>query len=240
MKFGEMSKPHLKILLALIEDDLDICDIRWMSYILATAYWETSHVEQVSVAEKNKKGCIVVRKKRCWVNMNPVEETGHGAGRNYFLPVKVKLLPSGEALVTEQDGDQFTVQKNGNHCAVTARARMGSTSAAPPTRAYQQAEGTPLSYFGRGYVQLTWWANYAKAGANLGQGLDFLIDPDKVMVPSTAYAIMSFGMRTGKGFANGHRLKDYIAGESCDYVGARRMVNGTDHSGEIAMIALRF
>lgn len=45
--------------------------------------------------------------------MAPVDEVGHGNGRRYHEPVKIKLLPDGTARVTEHDGDQFLVKRNG-------------------------------------------------------------------------------------------------------------------------------
>jgi hypothetical protein len=238
--YDAASIPNLKALIGFVENDSNVNDIRWMAYMLATAYWETSHIESVDTTTRNKKGRLVTRKKKHWVNMNPVEETGHGAGRSYFAPVKVKLLPTGEATVTEQDGDQFAVRTNGTYSALTKGAKMGSTAGAAASKAYEDAEGTEHSYFGRGYVQLTWWSNYAKASVYLDMGLNLLSDPEKVMDPSTAYAIMSYGMRTGKGFANGHKLSDFFSADKRNYVGARKMVNGTDHNSEIAKLAILF
>ena len=43
-----------------------------------------------------------------------------------------------------------------------------------------------------------------------------------------AYDIMAHGMLTGDGFANKHKLADYIIGSKTDYFSARKMVNGGD------------
>lgn len=51
---------------------------------------------------------------------------------------------------------------------------------------------------------------------------------------------MSHGMRTGKGFTNGHMFSQYFLGNVTNYVAARRMVNGTDHAVDIAAIAAKF
>ena len=238
--YDSLSIPNLLTLLGFIEDDVEIVDLRWMAYMMATAYWETSHIEKQDVSSKDKKGKVVTRKVSHWINMKPTEEMGHGAGRDYFLPVKVQMQANGDALVTEQDGDQFTVKPNGSNTHAKKGMTTGSDAAAKVTKAYTDAGGTELKYFGRGYVQLTWWANYAKSGANLNMGLDLLKDPDKVMEPATAYALMSHGMRTGQGFANGHKLADYLSGTTRDYVGARHMVNGRDHAAEIAALAEKF
>jgi hypothetical protein len=238
--YDTLSIPNLITLLGFIEDDVELVDLRSMAYMMATAYWETSHIEKVEVTATDKKGKVVTRKVSHWVNMKPTEEMGKGAGRDYFLPVKVQMQPNGDALVTEQDGDQFTVKPNGSNSPAKRGMTMGSDAAGKSTKAYKDAGGTELAYFGRGYVQLTWWANYAKSGANLNMGLDLLKDPDKVMEPATAYALMSHGMRTGQGFANGHKLADYFSGATRDYVGARHMVNGRDHAADIAALAEKF
>lgn len=238
-RYDTRSLPHLKTLLGFIEADPDVSDLRWMAYLLATAYWETSHIEVVATTVKDKKGKEVVKKRKHWVNMGPVEETGHGAGRKYHLPVKVESSGAG-ARVTEQDGDQFDVAADGTYKSSKKGMAMGSAADGKASQAYKDAKGAELAYYGRGYVQLTWWANYASAGANLGRGLELLLEPEKVLEPGTAYALMSYGMRTGKGFANGHKLADYFSGTNRDYTGARRMVNGTDHAADIAAIAEKF
>lgn len=80
------SLPDLLTVVAFLVSDAHVSDLRYMAYMLATAYWETSHVESVAVTGKDKKGRTVTRHKKHWSNMKPVEETGHGAGRPYHLP----------------------------------------------------------------------------------------------------------------------------------------------------------
>ena len=150
------------------------------------------------------------------------------------------LLPGGTARVTEQDGDQFEVAVNGNFRALTKSARQGAVHGGAISATYNADNGTEHAYYGRGYVQLTWWSNYAKAGAAIGRGLDLLLDPELVTEPDVAYELMSHGMRTGKGFANGHTLAHYFHGSHADYVNARAMVNGSDHAQDIAAIAKKF
>lgn len=45
---------------------------------------------------------------------------------------------------------------------------------------------------------------------------------------------------TGFGFANGKKFPHYFFGMYTDYVGARAMVNGSDHATDIAAIAASF
>ena len=95
-------------------------------------------------------------------------------------------------------------------------------------------------YWGRGYVQLTWESrripNYSKASKALG--IDFVANPDLVMVPENAFRIMTLGMHEG-GFT-GHKLADFIHGRKADYTDARKIINGLDKAGLIAGYARRF
>src|SRR5262249_35346716 len=70
------------------------------------------------------------------------------------------------------------------------------------------------TYYGRGYVQLTWEANYRNMSRNLNLGDEVLIHPERALEPSIAYRIMSFGMRNGS--FTGVRLSDFINGSKTD------------------------
>ena len=87
-------------------------------------------------------------------------------------------------------------------------------------------------YYGRGYVQLTWDHNYKTMSKNLNMGEDLYIYPDKALEENTAYNIMSYGMRHGS--FTSRDLSRYISGNFCDYVNARRIINGTDKAQLIA------
>lgn len=91
-------------------------------------------------------------------------------------------------------------------------------------------------WHGRGYVQLTWEANYIKAGDKLG--LDLTTDPDVVMQPEVAVQILVQGMM--EGWFTGKKLPDYVDGGAKDYIGARRVVNGTDKAKAIAELAREY
>ena len=84
--------------------------------------------------------------------------------------------------------------------------------------------------------------NWSRQGAQiaLGRGLDLLKDPDLVTTPTIAYALMSHGMRTGAGFANGRSFSQFFNSQSTTYPAARSMVNGSDHAADIAAIAVEF
>ena len=97
-------------------------------------------------------------------------------------------------------------------------------------------------YYGRGFVQLTWRKNYARADEELELGDRLEANPDAALEPDLAAKIMVKGMEgawfTGKG------LKDYLplAGKAGydAYSQARRIINGLDAADEIAKNAQAF
>lgn len=91
-------------------------------------------------------------------------------------------------------------------------------------------------YYGRGYVQLTWLTNYVKAKNKLG--VDFVNKPELALVPEHAANIMVYGML--EGWFTGKKLSDYITPSKTDYIGARRIINGTDKAQLIAGYAVKF
>jgi putative chitinase len=95
------------------------------------------------------------------------------------------------------------------------------------------ADGTQFAntYYGRGFVQLTWKFNYDRLGRALGLGNGLLLHPEHALEPSTAYRIMSYGMR--QGFFTTKKLSDYIREDSCDYFQSRRIINGLDQAERI-------
>lgn len=98
--------------------------------------------------------------------------------------------------------------------------------------------GDGALFCGRGYVQLTGRANYAKATARLRAlgylpaGSDLEANPDLAMHPDVAAAILFVGM--SEGWFTGKRLADYFGAGKTDAVGARRIINGQDRAAEIA------
>jgi putative chitinase len=108
-------------------------------------------------------------------------------------------------------------------------------------------------FFGRGYVQLTWEDNYAKAGKKLtgltmakDDGTEVVINantfvnnPDLVMQHQAAYLILSRGMQ--QGWFTGKKLSDYIKqGQTPDYLGAGKIINGTEQKEKFADFANKF
>lgn len=135
-------------------------DVRWLAYMLATAWHETA------------------------CTMRPIAEYGKGRGHPYGLP-------------------------------------------AGPQK---------LLYYGRGYVQLTWYANYSKLRALIKKllGVDHPLDtnPETALDPACAADVMFVGMMQGA--FTGKSLSTYFNKIADDPVGARRIINGTDQASRIA------
>lgn len=93
-------------------------------------------------------------------------------------------------------------------------------------------------HYGRGYVQLTWPFNYERADRELGLNGALVANLDLAMQPDIAAKIMIYGMR--EGWFTTKKLSDYIKNGKADYVGARRIINGTDAARLIAGYAETF
>lgn len=92
------------------------------------------------------------------------------------------------------------------------------------------------SYYGRGFVQITWDYNYKSVGKRLG--IDLYNNPDLALDRKTASEIMVVGMK--EGIFTGRKLSQYFTSEGTDTVQARRIINGTDKAEQIAKYADKF
>jgi predicted chitinase len=103
-------------------------------------------------------------------------------------------------------------------------------------RAYGKPDPkTGKTYYGRGFVQLTWKGNYETMGRLLG--IDLVNHPEWALKPDIAVAIMFEGMLTGnsyRGDFTGKSLEDYFNDKKDDPVNARRIINGMDKAELIA------
>jgi putative chitinase len=108
-------------------------------------------------------------------------------------------------------------------------ARLGNTQ-----------PGDGARYKGRGFVQLTGRANYARAGAKLG--IDLVGHPELALGDDVAAKIMRRGMQEGwfTGASFGGSLPGAGVARLDQYTGARRIINGTDCAAEIADYAMHF
>jgi len=128
-----------------------------------------------------------------------------------------------------------------NQCAyVLATALHETASTMKPVREYGGEKYLKAKkyypYVGMGYVQLTWRENYDKAGKKLG--VDFLANPKLLLKAEYAAPILVIGCRDG--WFTGKKLSDYITLTNSDFVGARRIVNGTDKAQQIAIYARQY
>lgn len=87
-------------------------------------------------------------------------------------------------------------------------------------------------YYGRGYCQITFKGNYQTMSKALGLGDELCINPARALEKQISYDIMSNGMRHGT--FTGVKLSNYIKDKKCDYINARKIINGTDHDTDIA------
>jgi hypothetical protein len=92
--------------------------------------------------------------------------------------------------------------------------------------------GDGIKYAGRGLVQLTGRANYAKASA--ATEADLITNPDFALHPDIAVRILIWGMETGA--FTGRKLSDYIVdrGTHDAFVRCRKIINGADCDAKIA------
>lgn len=108
-------------------------------------------------------------------------------------------------------------------------ARLGNT-----------APGDGAMFCGRGYVQLTGRANYAKAAEACHA--DLVAQPELALQPNIAARILVWGM--GGGAFTGKRLATYLppalAANRQQFTDARRIINGVDRADMIAGYALTF
>jgi hypothetical protein len=260
-------------LVQMMQADSLIVDVRWMAYMLATAFWEAAHTVPTTVKvpkldkakhpvlDANKQPVLVDKTIKVWEVMVPIDEIAPEDKRRYKAPLKIRKITAADqellkkqgtifdkenvvdgAWIVEKDGDQFVINSVGAQKWHSKGAVRGAVFKGTPAAAYTAFAGDEFAYYGRGYVQLTWWDNYLTSGINIGRGLDLLFDPELVKQPATAYQLMAHGMRTGQGFANKRKFSDYFYGNTTNYSSARRMVNAGDKGSyaPIAEVALLF
>jgi putative chitinase len=91
-------------------------------------------------------------------------------------------------------------------------------------------------FYGRGFVQLTWYENYDKAGRKLGK--DFLHNASGVLELGNATKIMFLGMT--EGWFTGAKLSRFFNPSTEDWKNARKIINGTDKWDLIKDYALKY
>ena len=101
---------------------------------------------------------------------------------------------------------------------------------------YWRRENGGLAWFGRGRIQNTHKANAEKLEKRFGIG--FTKNPDLFLDSKIDAMVTVVGHL--EGLWTGKKLGDFIDGPACDFVSARRVVNGTDRAELIAGYAKKF
>lgn len=129
---------------------------------------------------------------------------------------------------------------------VLATAFHETDKSMQPVREYGRGKGkkygvvdqTGKAPYGRGHVQLTWRENYVRADEKLRLGGRLSKDYDLALDPAISSRVIVAGMQ--EGWFTGKKMSDYLNAAKPDYVGARRIVNGTDKANLIAEHAVKF
>jgi len=96
-------------------------------------------------------------------------------------------------------------------------------------------------FYGRGFVQLTWYENYQRFSKLLG--VDLINHPELSLDLKISTQILFEGMTRGVsrvGDFTGKSLEDYFNDKKEDWVNARRIINGVDCAVIIASYAKDF
>jgi putative chitinase len=163
-------------------------DVRWLSYMLATAYHESDNTM-----------CAIVE------NLNY-----SAAGLKATFP---KCFTAAQAATYARQPQRIANRAYAN--------RMGNGD---------EASGDGWRYRGRGLVQITGHDNYEKYG--------IADEPNLALDPAKAVEILLDGMINGR--FTGRRLADCFSGTVTDWIGARKIINGTDRAADIAGYAKSF
>lgn len=180
---------------------------------------------------------ITYNRERFFASIKPLFEhydQGQVDGLNYLLSAWEEQYPEGSL--------KFLA-----YCLATAYHETNHTMK-PVVEAYWLSEEwrkKNLRYYpfhGRGYVQLTWEANYKKASERLkelfGIDVDFVKSPEKLLDPYLSALILYVG--SIEGWFTGKKLSQYFSDGVSNPTEARRIINGTDKAAQIATYYHRF
>jgi len=116
-----------------------------------------------------------------------------------------------------------------------------------PIAEYGKGKGKPYGvpdgpynqiYYGRGFVQLTWYDNYKKQDAKLKLNEQLVKVADTALDLQIATQIIFGGMADGD--FTGVGLPKYINDQQTDFYNARKIVNGLDQASTIQGYAGRY
>lgn len=133
--------------------------------------------------------------------------------------------------IRERGGKDYFFRMYDPGSPLPARAALAKRMGALP--------GDGALFYGRGYVQLTWRANYAKMGKAFGLDLtSSAAAADQVLQAELAAKIMFKGMEEGA--FTGKKFADYFNPTTEDWKNARRIINGLDCAEMIAIYSKKF
>lgn len=122
------------------------------------------------------------------------------------------------------------------YCLATTYHETAQTM--QPIEEYGRGHGRPYGpsgFYGRGYVQLTWRANYEHATTcltKMGVKCDLVHDPKQALDETIASHVLYKGMI--EGWFTGKKLANYFDDTTEDAPHARRIINGLDCADKIA------
>ena len=166
----------------------------------------------------------------------------------FFLQIRKILFPSGTLQQSQVDGLNAILDEWETHYAhqddrwlayALATTHWEDDQKFQPISEYGHGQGhqygipdpvTGQTYYGRGFVQLTWKSNYQKMGNLLG--IDLVNTPDLALELGIATKILFVGMT--QGIFTGRKLGDYFNNTTDDWYNARMIINGHDHANDIA------
>lgn len=113
-----------------------------------------------------------------------------------------------------------------NEGAISAVTKLYNSGRISHNYALPHTNGN--SYYGRGFVQITWPENYRKMGNRLG--IPLYENPDLALDRDVSAKLLVVGMI--EGLYTGRKLSDYGA-QDFDAYNARRIINGLDKAETI-------
>jgi hypothetical protein len=124
----------------------------------------------------------------------------------------------GGRMVPVREG--FASTNQGAINAVTNLYNRGgiSTNYALPSGPYNK------NYYGRGFVQITWYDNYRKLGKRLGVGDQLAKNPDMALDYDFGADLLVVGIK--EGLYRKHKMSDFVTDSGVDYFEARNIING--------------
>lgn len=204
--------------------DSRVTDRRVASYIMATAMHEGR-----AAADKWK------------ATWNPVSETG-GEGKDYG---QLETVADWDHVPIDANGNRIDPISDSNEIKKLAGKLIAVHDAAKRKDVYYpKSSAIQRRYYGRGYVQITFQANYRAMDEAFKLNNNLLIDPELAARDAQlSYNISSYGICNGsfsgskrrvigQGYVGGYKIADYVNDTKTDYFNAREIVNGDKNKVE--------